>query len=267
MATDSVKTADSEVVVVGLGLHLGQLTREVEAVLSQSDSIFFIHPSATVHAWIRSLDPDSVDLSHLYKEGTSRTLTYRKMAASVVRQAQSVKRVALALYGHPLLLSTLTRMVLDTSDWLGIRTQVVPGISSIDAIMADLRLDPGEVALQLQEATDLLLYRRNIDVHRGLLIFQPSQAGCWLHAQDTATRPLKLLSQYLQSFYPISHPIVLIRCASEATTRSTILQKVLMDLGESLELPSDFTLYLPPVGPPEGEVISVRNSLILHEGH
>jgi hypothetical protein len=215
-----------------------------------------------MHEWIRTLNEEALDLSAYYQPGESRTVTYRVIAAKVLQAAQEAGPTALALYGHPLVLSTLSRMVLAGSEWLGLPSLVVPGISSIDAIVSDLRIDPGDVALQVQEATDLLLYRRPIDPQRGLLLFQPAQAGTWLHSDHTRHAPLRALADYLVAFYPASHVVCLVRSASERCIDPLILKSSLAALPiHGIDLPTDFTLYVPPIGGPQPEAREVREAL------
>jgi uncharacterized protein YabN with tetrapyrrole methylase and pyrophosphatase domain len=198
--------------------------------------------------WIRTLDADAEDLSMFYRPGVRRSLIYREISAHVLHQAQTLAPVALALYGHPLFFSTLSRMVLAGSQWLKMKSLVLPGLSSIDAIFADLQIDPGEVGLQIHEATELLLHKRSIDPIRGLLVFQPAQAGDLLHSDRASLSPFSLVTDYLLRYYPGSHSVYLVRSATEPWERATTLSVPLASIPEhGITLPADFTVYVPPL--------------------
>lgn len=237
----------SAVCLVGLGLHSGHLTREAEFALARCKRIFFIHPSSAVADWIRSLDPDAVDLSTFYQYGERRIQIYREMSSQVLFQSQTLGPVALALYGHPLVLSSLSRMVLAGCRWLKRECIVLPGVSSIDSVIADLEIDPGEFGLQVHEATELILRDCAIDPRRGLLLLQPAQAGDVRHSKEASLAPLTLVADYLLRFYSDRHQVTLVRSASEPWMKGTTLSVSLAALPEyGAAFPSDFTLFVPP---------------------
>jgi L-asparaginase len=188
-------------------------------------------------------------LQTYYQVDASRMSIYRSIASDILEDADAEGPVCLALYGHPLVLSTISTMVLDGADYLGLPAVVVPGISSFDTVLADLRLDPGGVGLQVQEATDLIVQRRELDPNRGLLLLQVPQVSSAVYS---ATQPsegkLQELVQYLGRFYSPDQPVVMVRSSTDAgqvgIVRLTELQRLSVEV---LDLPNDLTLYLPPV--------------------
>ena len=64
------------------------------------------------------------------------------MAARVVEAALDHPPVTFALHGHPLVAALPPFLVLELAAALDLRVTILPGVSALDALLADLRLDP-----------------------------------------------------------------------------------------------------------------------------
>jgi hypothetical protein len=136
---------------------------------------------------------------------------------------------------------------------LELRVEVLPGLSALDAIFADLQLDPVVHGIQMYEATDLLLRRRPMQNDVPALIWQIGPLETGLHSQRIS-RPERFsrFIGHLQRFYPAQHQVVAIYCSPHPLMPPTRLRFALEDLGRHAEqIHSGFTLYVPPaVGRP-----------------
>jgi uncharacterized protein YabN with tetrapyrrole methylase and pyrophosphatase domain len=253
----------TDIFLVGLGMHIGHMTRDADVVMQACKTCYFMHNDPEVRHYIKQLPGKAVDIFDFYTENVSRMITYRQIAATVLDSARSSRPVCIALYGHPMFLSTISQMVLYGADWLGLRTAVIPGISSFDTVSSDLRIDPGQVSLQIQEATSMLLFRTALDPHRGLIVLQPAQFGTVLQssARSRAARFAPLL-QYLLQFYPVGHPIYLVASSQTSRGQPQIDRALLgLDLDLSQHLRQETTVYLPPLSAVIDEDADMRKTL------
>jgi tetrapyrrole methylase family protein/MazG family protein len=206
--------------LVGLGLRLGHMTREVEAVLDRCRHVYYLHDEPETVRFLTNRRPSPTSLSSFYATGTSRLETYYRISARVISHAAQDPPVGVALYGHPTIFSTLTSMLLAGARRFAVSAAVYPGISSIDAIVAELGLDPGRVALQVHEATELLVYDRSLDPSSALLIFQASQLETRIHSTmpNSPTR-LEQLVDRLSATHGPSHVVTVLEVQGTRTGR------------------------------------------------
>src|SRR5206468_3187411 len=79
----------------------------------------------------------------------------------------------------------------------------LPGVSALDALLADLRLDPVVHGLQMYEATDVLLRRRPLQSDVPAVLWQIGPIETCLHSQAVSLpgRFARLVA-HLRHFYP-----------------------------------------------------------------
>jgi hypothetical protein len=170
------------------------------------------------------------------------------MAARVVGAALERAPVTFALHGHPLVAAHPPFLVLELAHALDLRVTVLPGISAIDTIMADLRLDPVVHGVQMYEATDLLLRRRPLQPDVPAILWQIGPLETCLHSM-AVSRPERYarLIAHLRQYYPPRHEVVAIYCSPHLVLPPTVLRFAVEDMGEhALEIHAGFTLYVPP---------------------
>ena len=122
--------------------------------------------------------------------------------------------------------------------------------AALDALLADLRLDPVVHGIQMYEATDVLLRRRPLQSDVPAILWQIGPIETCLHSQAVSLpgRFARLVA-HLRQFYPARHEVVAIHCSPHPIVPATILRFALEDLGEhAAEIHGGFTLYVPPAG-------------------
>jgi hypothetical protein len=227
------------------------LTRETAQALAASRTAFVLHDDLTVHDAIRELCPDVRDLADHYDRcGADRMSVYRAIAITVVDAAAQRGPASLVVQGHPLLLVSAVEFVIELAQSRGLRTEVLPGISSFDTILCDLRRDLG-YALQMFDATTMLQHEFAPNPMVPLLVYQLATLLSPRVTRDEV-RPevLAPLSRYLTTFYGTSHECTVV-CSSgspieHADLVSTTIGRLPQEPG--LELWRRPTLYVPPAG-------------------
>ena len=150
------------------------------------------------------------------------------------------------MYGHPTIFSQPALNAVIQAKKEGYYAVVLPAISAVDCLFADLLIDPGIRGCQLLEATDLLVCRRQVDPSAHLILWQAGIIGMLGHPKDhDNTKGASILREYLLLFYPLDHQIILYEAAQYPFFEPKIEKFSLADLpNKSFSRIS--TLYIPP---------------------
>ena len=244
--------AAPDIWIAGLGVATAvQVTREVEQAIRASREVLYLDTGVATREYLAGLCPRVTSLyEDTYSEQRWRETGYERTAARVVNAALDHGPVTFAIHGHPLIAALPPFLVMERARAVGLRVRVLPGVSAIDAILADLRLDPVVPGFQMYEATDLLLRRRPLQADVPALIWQIGPLETCLHTQRVS-RPERFARfvAHLRLYYPPRHEVVAIYCAPHPLMEPTILRFALEDMGRhAAEIHSGFSLYVPPVG-------------------
>lgn len=242
----------TDIWIAGLGLQtVGHVTREVEQAIRSSHEVLYLDTGVATKSFLERLCPRVTSLSEeSYSDEELRVNAYQHMAARVVEAALDHPPVTFAIHGHPLVAAYPPFLVLELANALDLRVAILPGISAIDAIFADLRLDPVVHGVQMYEATDLLLRRRPLQPDVPAILWQIGPLETCLHSMRVS-RPERFsrLIAHLQQYYPARHEVVAIYCSPHPVLPPAILRFALEDMGEhAQEIHAGFTLYVPPAG-------------------
>jgi len=178
--------------VVGLGIRSTHLTAETASALRRCRRAFAVLPYPEQRRLLRARCGRVSDLRRLYVEGKDRRRTYSEMADAVIAGATSTPPVAFVVYGHPLVGSRPSRLIIERARRLGLQTVLLPAVSSLDCLIADLGVDPLRDGLQVFLAADLLFRRRTLQADVPCFIYQP----------------VRRLKAHLLHFYPSDHEVV-----------------------------------------------------------
>ena len=173
----------ADIYIVGLGvLNVDQLTREVERVIRRSNEVLYVDTGVATRAHLASLCPRVTSLfESSYEESSHRLNAYHHMAARVLDAALDHPPVTFAIHGHPIVGVYAPFLIRDMAGLLNLEVQVLPGISAMDCLFAELMVDPCVTGMQMYEATDLLLRRRPLQPDVPALIWQIGCVETTLH--------------------------------------------------------------------------------------
>ena len=241
-----------EIAIVGLGPGpLGMLTREAEDTLLAADRVLF----RTVHAaydWLLERGRQVYCFNLLY---TTPRITYEDVYAFivqvVVREAEVRGRAVYAVPGHPFVLEHAAVTIAERAQALGLRLRVVPGMSFVDVVGAELRLDTSR-GLQLFDALEFVGREPEFTPHAGLLIAQLTVRFALAGLDDHSVAGC--VAAALARRCPPDHPVSLVwttRRPEYATRSRTVplseFTRVCAELKQDGHTP---TAYVPPVSTP-----------------
>lgn len=240
----------ADLFVVGLGItNVDQVTRETERVLSACREVLYVDTGVATGPWLATLCDRVTDLyGESYAEGGARLDAYHHMAARTVEAALDHAPVAFAMQGHPLVYAYAPFLIRDMARALDLEVRVLPGITAMDCLFADLWLDPSVRGLQMYEATDLLLRARPLQPDVPALIWQVGNLETRLHTQRVSTAErFDRFAEHLLRFYPPGHPVTAYFAPPHPLMEPSAITFDLQDIGDhAADLHAGVTLYLPP---------------------
>jgi precorrin-3B methylase len=256
-----------DIYIVGLGIvGTRQITKEVDYILKKSDHVFLLFTQNTMHDYITNeIGTEVTDLHEEYEEGSDRFDTYRRMADRVLNNAKNTnKSITHAPYGHPSIFVSPTRLIQEEGPKHGLRVKVVPGISAIDCIFAEIGLDPGTNGVQMYEASDFLLRKFEPNPYVPLFLWQIGAIETGLYSmKKSKPERFSRIRQYLESFYPKSHILYLLRTATYPFTNSEQHGFQLKNFEKQhYKIDPVHTLYIPPVDTKEVADKDLANNMV-----
>lgn len=238
---------EGSLVCVGTGIMMGaHITPISRQYIEKADVVFMSVTSHLTEAWIREMNSDVRNLQHFYSERISRNKTYAQMVAAVIEEVKAGKNVCLALYGHPGVFALVAHKAIEALRKDGFFTKMEPGISAEDCLYADLGIDPGKFGCQQYEATQFMLYSRQIDNSAYLILWQISVAGDLSLTKNSSNQDyLSLLVELLNKWYPLEHQVIVYEAQTLPVNNKRVEVVSLTDITK-LALNGYSTLVVPP---------------------
>jgi hypothetical protein len=203
-------------VCVGIGMTLGShITPLSRSYIESSDVVFTALSDGIVELWLSEMHGDVRSLQNYYQEGRSRMWSYRQMVDALLTEVRSGKRVCAAFYGHPGVFAWPAHEAIAVARAEGYVAHMEPGVSAEDCLYADLAIDPGRYGCQHYETSQLMLYRRRIDVSAYLILWQVGVAGDRTLTRFATGRAYRqVLVDVLARDYPLDHEVILYEAAT-----------------------------------------------------
>lgn len=236
-------------IIAGLGIKfLSHLTKETEKIIQESDKVLYLANDILFPEWIGITNKNSESLDDLYFAKCNRSDSYHLITQKILAELEHYKNVCFIIYGNPNLLVQVTSLVTSAAENNGCEVYTLPAISSLDCLLADLNINPGAGGMQLFEATELLVYRKIIDVTSHVVIFQPAAIGQVGHTRNQKLREktLELLSNYLCEFYDGNHQVIIYEASQYPNKKPKVINVLLKNISKA-KISSKSTIYISPL--------------------
>jgi Tetrapyrrole (Corrin/Porphyrin) Methylases len=197
-------------VLIGSGIKaINQFTLEAEAYLDWADAVYFCVADPATEHWITKKRPNAVDLYTLYDNDKARAITYVQMAELMLQSLRQGLNVVGIFHGHPGVFVNPSHRAIAIARQEGHEAFMLPAVSAMDCLFADLGIDPSKPGCQVIEASDLLLRRRTLLIDSHVIIFQVGSVGdMGFNFGGFPNTHLPVLVEYLQEIYGDDYEIV-----------------------------------------------------------
>jgi uncharacterized protein YabN with tetrapyrrole methylase and pyrophosphatase domain len=174
------------------------------------------------------------------------------------------QHVCVVLYGHPCVYSKPGLDAIIQASQEGFDTCILPGISAEDCLFADLKIDPSTFGCHSFEASDFLIYNRQLDPTCHVIFWQIDAIGLLDNTSTVNTIGLELMIQKLCQYYPEEHQVIIYEASQYPGFKPRITSVCLKDLINTT-LSRISTLYLPPAykASPDKDILKKLNISIL----
>ena len=196
--------------VVGSGIKsVCDFTSQAISLIKHADRVFYCVADPVTEIYIKSLRPDAKDLYVFYSNNKERYHTYIQMAEVLLQDVRKGLKVVAVYYGHPGVFVLPSHRAVQIARKQGLRAFLVPAISALDCLVADVDFDPSFPGLQILEATDMLLRKRTILTDRHVVIWQVGCVGNpGYRRQGYLKEHFGVLLDYLEEFYSTDQDII-----------------------------------------------------------
>lgn len=237
--------------LVGAGVRIpGQFTVEAIDALRRCEAVLTVLPAVAEAELLPSLGVEPRSLWNLYRPDRIRRESYDEISQVILDAAGNASPVGYVAQGSPIVFDSVTARLVDGARDRGWEVVVLPGVSSIDTVLVDVRHEP---ASGLQVFDTAAVVRGNIVLRSDIaaLLLQPgafATAYPALHLQDLADQlPAlsRLRDQLLLSYAP-NQECKLVRSSTSPATAGHIYRLVLSELSEvTAEALADTSLFIP----------------------
>lgn len=237
--------------VVGTGIDaVSQLTPAARGAIEGADEVFYLLADPIAARRVASLNARASSLDHLYGATKARRETYAEVVETVVAAVLRGARVCVVVYGHPGVFALSGHEAITRVRTAGLAARMLPAVSALDCLIADLGVDPATSGLQTYEATYFFLRRPPVDPHATLVLLQVGMLGETGGAATESVAPrFGLLLDRLVEHYGPAREAVLYEASPYPGTPPAIDRFALGD--SELRSPSVMsTLCVPGVGWP-----------------
>lgn len=200
--------------------------------------------------WLERVNPRSRSLHELYAPGKRRRDTYAEMVEELLAPVRAGRATCAAFYGHPGVFVQPGHEAVRRARSEGFRARMLPAVSALDCLVADLGLDPGATGLQSYEASDFLIHRRRADTAALLVLWQIGVVGELGYATEPRRENLALLAESLQRSYPANHEAIVYEASPYPLVADPVVLRLPLETLADAAVPLLATLVVPPARRP-----------------
>jgi uncharacterized protein YabN with tetrapyrrole methylase and pyrophosphatase domain len=126
------------------------VTPESASAIERADEVLYLVTQPLTAQWIERANPRSRSLHGLYESGKPRRETYAEMVDELLAPVRAGLGVCAAFYGHPGVFVNPGHEAIRRARAEGYRARMLPAVSALDCLVADLGIDPAATGPQLR---------------------------------------------------------------------------------------------------------------------
>jgi len=232
--------------IVGSGIQSGRdLTRGARDEIRRADKVLYLVAEPVTAMWLRKLNPSAESLHKFYSIDKPRRDTYAEMVEHILSFLHAGLNVCVVSYGHPGVFADPMHEAMKRARSEKFAAFMLPGISAVDWLYADLGLDPATSGCQIFDATDFLEQRRKHDTSSALILLQVGIIGVKTFPRACDAKKFCVLMERLSRDYGAEHEIVIYE-ASQYSIANAVVQRAALNAPSAFVLSLASTMYVPP---------------------
>lgn len=242
-----------KLIIAGTGIKfLSHLTIEVKSAIETSSCVFFLLNEPAMKNWVVKNAKKYISLDDIYFSSKLRSPSYSKIVDELLRSLQKNDDICFLIYGHPTFFSSVVDKITKRISSKEVIIQIMPGISAIDCLFADLKIDPGKTGLQSYDATEFILYDEIFSITSHLVLWQIAiigEMGIINNNEINLNRQkegITILISKLMTHYPEDYIVNLYVASQYPGLEFEVVSVELRKLNE-VTIPRLATLYIPPL--------------------
>ena len=222
------------------------MTPEAAAAIERADEVLYLVAQPLTARWIEQTNPRSRSLAGLYSVGKPRRETYAEMVDELLAPVRAGRDVCAAFYGHPGVFVHPGHEAVRRARAEGRRAYMLPAVSALDCLVADLGIDPAATGLQSYEATDFLVHRRPLDETATLVLWQIGVVGERSVATEPSREHLALLVERLTETHPRDHEAIVYEASPYPLVADPVVLRLPLEGLPEARVSLLSTLVVPP---------------------
>jgi uncharacterized protein YabN with tetrapyrrole methylase and pyrophosphatase domain len=226
------------------------VTPEAAEAIEHADEVLYLVTDRFAAEWLDRANPHSRSLHTLYAPGKQRVETYAEIVDELLEPVRAGRDVCAVLYGHPGVFAQPGHEAIRRARAEGFRARMLPAVSALDCLVADLGIDPGATGLQSYEATAFVIHPRRVDTAATLVLWQIGVIGELGMSTEPSRANLAVLVERLERSYPRDHEAIVYEASPYPLVADPFVLR--LPLGElpDAEVPLLATLVVPPARKP-----------------
>ena len=222
------------------------MTREAAAAIERADEVLYLLADGLAGAWLERANPHARSLHTLYAEGKERSRTYAEVVDELLAPVRAGRDVCAVFYGHPGVFARPGHEAIRQARAEGFRARMLPAVSALDCLVADLGIDPAETGLVTYEATDFLLRQRPADPTALLVLWQIGVVGELGVTMEPRRENLALLAERLLETYPRDHEAIVYEASPYPLVADPVVLRLPLEGLPEARVSLLSTLVVPP---------------------
>jgi len=212
-----------DVYLIGTGVGSGlQFTVEAQRVLDRVGRAYALHLPVSLRRHLRSLRIKTVDLSGRFAEPRPPGEAYVEVADFLLERAATERPIVVLTPGSPLFLNSISRLLVMQGRQSGLKVQILPGISPLDALISYVGVDVAAFGLQVFTGNRLAQRPPQLEPTVPLAVMELGGVGVQALGADPSAEPERYvpLLKTLAGVYPADHPATLVNVTDGNGRRS-----------------------------------------------
>jgi tetrapyrrole (corrin/porphyrin) methylase-like protein len=222
------------------------VTPEAAAAIERADEVLYLVTDPLTAAWLDRAHPRSRSLHGHYEPGKDRAETYAEIVDELLAPMRAGRNVCAVFYGHPGVFVRPGHEAIRRAREEGFPARMLPAVSALDCLFADLAIDPAVTGLASFEATEFVVHRRRPDTAATLVLWQIGVIGELGYATEPSRANLAVLAEHLGRSYPAEHETIVYEASPYPLVADPFVLRVPLRGLPDADVPLLATLVVPP---------------------